>query len=86
MPGPSLVILSEAKNLRSSLRVDSTKHPCSWSNVEEVKKQLQRSFARRKARRAQDDMFPSSDNQETRVVYGAKDPRRPRCRHQTREG
>jgi hypothetical protein len=33
MLSPSLVILSEAKNPRSSLRVNSAKHLCSFSQV-----------------------------------------------------
>ena len=37
MLSPSLVILSEAKNPRSSLRVNSAKHPCSLSQVLEPK-------------------------------------------------
>jgi hypothetical protein len=35
MLSPSLVILSEAKNLRSSLRVNSAKHLCSSSQLAE---------------------------------------------------
>ncbi len=62
MLNPSLVILSEAKNRRSLLSVNSAKHPRSSSNAEEVKKRLQRSFGRRKARRTQDDMLPSSND------------------------
>jgi hypothetical protein len=56
MLSPSPVILSEAKNLRSSLRVNTAKHLCSLSYSAEPKPELRRSFARRKARRAQDDM------------------------------
>jgi hypothetical protein len=37
MLSPSLVILSEAKNLRSSLRVNSAKHLCSSSQVLEAR-------------------------------------------------
>jgi hypothetical protein len=37
MLSPSLVILSEAKNPRSSLRVNSAKHLCSFSHVLEPK-------------------------------------------------
>ncbi len=44
MLSPPLVILSEAKNPRSSLRLNSAKHLCSSSQVAE-KKQLRRSFA-----------------------------------------
>ena len=50
MLSPSPVILSEAKNLRSLLRVDSAKHLCSSSEPAEPKKQLQGSFARPKKR------------------------------------
>ena len=52
---PFAVILSEAKDLLSWLRVNSAKHPCSLSLDVEGKRQLRRSFARPKARRAQDD-------------------------------
>jgi hypothetical protein len=58
MLSPFAVILipqSREKDLRSSLRVNSAKHPCSLSPDASRRKQLQRSFARPKARRAQDD-------------------------------
>ena len=45
MLSPFAVILSEAKDLCSSLRVNSAKHPCSLSVHAERKRQLQRSFA-----------------------------------------
>jgi hypothetical protein len=55
---PFAVILSAAKDLRISLRVDSAKHPCSLLPDAEGKRQLQSrssGIARPKARRAQDD-------------------------------
>jgi hypothetical protein len=45
MLSPFAVILSEAKDLCSSLRVNSAKHPCSLSLDAERKRQLRRSFA-----------------------------------------
>ena len=39
----------------AALRVNSAKHPCSLSLDAQRKRQLQRSFACPKARRAQDD-------------------------------